>query len=546
MKIKIYKELIFLIFLSLIFNFSTINTVPVLDRDEARYAQATKQMIETGNYSSIKFQEQLRSKKPTGIYWLQSVSVNIFSADNRDKSLNKIWKYRFVSSLFSLISSIALFLIGLKIFKKKSAFLGAITLQCTLLFIIESHIAKTDAVLLTFSIISMILLCGYYNGILKKKYDFYFIIFWSSLGLSVLIKGPILLLIVLITTFFIILIKKQWQWVLKTNPLIGIIIVSLIIIPWILSTPDSEQFNFINEGLKKDFFAKLVSVQEQHGAFFGAHSVAILILFFPMSIFLLPSITLAIKSIKFNNNFFLIAWIVPNLIVLELIPTKLPHYTLPIYPALSLLVGDFIVNKGNLTLGNFKISKILNNLFYFILILLISSAVFICFKNYSSFFSFGLYITILIFSVFFSSILLSFYFNISKIFYYQILVAGFTSIMIFCYVLPRFDKLWISHNIGNIILNDNPSFNSDNIATIGFNEPSLIFTLGTKTKVLNNLSENFLKKKTYRYIIVEKKYLLEFNRIIKNNNYDYYILDEVSGFNMAKGKWVSNLIFKLK
>ena len=79
-----------------------INTVPVLDRDEARYAQATKQMIETGNYSSIKFQEQLRSKKPTGIYWLQSVSVNIFSADNRDKSLNKIWKYRFVSSLFSL------------------------------------------------------------------------------------------------------------------------------------------------------------------------------------------------------------------------------------------------------------------------------------------------------------------------------------------------------------------------------------------------------------------------------------------------------------
>ena len=88
------------------------------------------------------------------------------------------------------------------------------------------------------------------------------------MGLSVLIKGPILLLIVLITTFFIILIKKQWQWVLKTNPLIGIIIVSLIIIPWILSTPDSEQFNFINEGLKKDFFAKLVSVQEQHGAFF--------------------------------------------------------------------------------------------------------------------------------------------------------------------------------------------------------------------------------------------------------------------------------------
>ena len=63
MKIKKYKELILLIFLSLIINFSTINTYPVLDRDEARYAQSTKQMLETGNYKSIKFQEELRSKK---------------------------------------------------------------------------------------------------------------------------------------------------------------------------------------------------------------------------------------------------------------------------------------------------------------------------------------------------------------------------------------------------------------------------------------------------------------------------------------------------
>ena len=62
MKAKKYKELILLIFLSLILNFSTINNYPVLDRDEARYAQSTKQMLETGNYKSIKFQEDLEVK----------------------------------------------------------------------------------------------------------------------------------------------------------------------------------------------------------------------------------------------------------------------------------------------------------------------------------------------------------------------------------------------------------------------------------------------------------------------------------------------------
>ena len=79
MKLKKYKELLLLVFLSLIINFSTINNYPVLDRDEARYAQSTKQMIETGNYKSIKFQNTLRSKKPVGIYWLQAFTVNFFT-----------------------------------------------------------------------------------------------------------------------------------------------------------------------------------------------------------------------------------------------------------------------------------------------------------------------------------------------------------------------------------------------------------------------------------------------------------------------------------
>ena len=56
MKIRKYKALTLLILLSLIINFTTLNTFPVLDRDEARYVQSTKQMLETGEYNSIKFQ----------------------------------------------------------------------------------------------------------------------------------------------------------------------------------------------------------------------------------------------------------------------------------------------------------------------------------------------------------------------------------------------------------------------------------------------------------------------------------------------------------
>ena len=49
--------------------------MPVLDRDEARFAEATAQMLETGDFVSINFQDAPRYKKPVGIHWLQALAV---------------------------------------------------------------------------------------------------------------------------------------------------------------------------------------------------------------------------------------------------------------------------------------------------------------------------------------------------------------------------------------------------------------------------------------------------------------------------------------
>src|SRR3972149_12233264 len=49
--------------------------IPPIDRDEARFAQATKQMVESGDYVDIRFQNEVRYKKPVGIYWLQAAAV---------------------------------------------------------------------------------------------------------------------------------------------------------------------------------------------------------------------------------------------------------------------------------------------------------------------------------------------------------------------------------------------------------------------------------------------------------------------------------------
>ena len=55
-------------------------SIPPIDRDEARFAQATKQMVESGDYVDIRFQDEVRYKKPVGIYWLQAGVVKTASA----------------------------------------------------------------------------------------------------------------------------------------------------------------------------------------------------------------------------------------------------------------------------------------------------------------------------------------------------------------------------------------------------------------------------------------------------------------------------------
>src|SRR6201997_5495272 len=72
-------------------------SIPPIDRDEARFAQATKQMVESGDYIDIRFQDEVRYKKPVGIYWMQAAVVKSASSLGFPGALTTIWLYRIPS-----------------------------------------------------------------------------------------------------------------------------------------------------------------------------------------------------------------------------------------------------------------------------------------------------------------------------------------------------------------------------------------------------------------------------------------------------------------
>ena len=545
------KEIFFLLIVLFISIFSTIATLPVLDRDEARFVQSSRQMIETNNYTNIKFQEEYRSKKPIGIYWMQSFFVKntseVLKIDNKSNKINNdhIWKYRMISALSSLASIIILFYLTNKLISRDIALLASLSLAASFLFVTEAHIAKTDSVLLTCSILVMLTMAGYYFRFFDKKNVFSFFMLWLSLAMSILIKGPILLIMCVVSSVFIIVLKKDINWLKNTSPLRGFILLLTIILPTFYLLISTGQENFIQESIINDFFNKIISAQEKHSAFLGAHSLSTWLLFFPMSIFLIPTFLFVKKSFSNKKVFFFSSWILPNLLILELIPTKLPHYTLPLYPALSILVAMMLFNEKN-------IERILKNkvsLLGYLFFLIITSALIIAL-------GLGVYklgnldlkitlLTTILFLLNILSIYLLYKKKISTLFNYQIFISAILYLSIFLVYLPNMKQIWVSKRIKESLNVDYKSMDSRYIYALGYNEPSLVFAIGTNLNILKNLDKTVLKSKNLKYLILEQKYYENFIEIVQNNDIKYILIDKIKGFNSARSIPVEVNILKI-
>src|SRR3954469_348023 len=116
---------------------------PPLDRDEARFAQATAQMLESGDYVVIRFQNGPRFKKPVGIHWLQSASVRLLSSPEA----RHIWAYRVPSLLGAMLAAAACAWGAAALFGAETGLIAGALLGASLLLSTEAFIAKTDAAL---------------------------------------------------------------------------------------------------------------------------------------------------------------------------------------------------------------------------------------------------------------------------------------------------------------------------------------------------------------------------------------------------------------
>ena len=328
-----WKDWLLVLALACVVLLPGISSIPPVDRDESRYAVATTQMLDSGDYIDIRFQDQPRYLQPAGIYWLQSITAGLTGASEA----RAIGGYR-LPSFLAMLATIGMTLaLTSHAFGRRAGIVAALLLATSFAIGFEARIAKTDAVLLATITAAHFALMRIY---LQPAGSWWRpALFWAALGAGVMIKGPIIGLFIGLTLLALALWDRRLAWMKALKPLWGLPLFLAIVLPWYIAIGIHSDGQFYMDAVGQNLLGKVGESQQSHAGPPGYYAGVFSLMFWPASLFVVMAGHWAWTRRREAAVRYLIAWAVPGWLVYELIATKLPHYVMPTYPALAVLAA---------------------------------------------------------------------------------------------------------------------------------------------------------------------------------------------------------------
>ena len=350
-------------------------------------------MMARGDWIVPIFNDQLRQQKPPLLYWLMGVAYSMFGVNE--------FAGRFFSALLGIGTVVATWGITKRFFDQSTALLASLMLSSSLMFCVAARAATPDSVLIfcitmaiwffvrgsdanphSKNVSGRALAAGSSSDLpaasalpLTKSS---FIGIYLFLGLAMLAKGPVGFLLPMAVIGWYLL-QQDWlssesedsianasllrrilepfapQRFLRTlfsmRVFSGVALSLLIAAPWFVAVGVATDGEFLRRFFLEENFGRATQVLENHGGGFWYYPLAILIGFFPWSLFWGPVVIgLFINSLQTDNAHgrsarldpgvrFAIAWVVVQVVAFSLVKTKLPSYVTPCYPALAMLTA---------------------------------------------------------------------------------------------------------------------------------------------------------------------------------------------------------------
>jgi 4-amino-4-deoxy-L-arabinose transferase-like glycosyltransferase len=514
-----------------------LSTVPVIDRDEARYVQATRQMLESGDLVSIRFQDAPRNKKPAGVHWLQAASVALVS----DAAATTLWPYRVPSALGAWSAVLLTFGFARRRLGDGPAVLASAGLAGSLALAAEAHQAKTDAVLLAAVALTQFALARAYLAWRGPAEPVpgprNWLAFWGGLGVAFLLKGPVGPGVTALTVLALVALHREARWLLALRPLPGVLVTLAVALPWSLAVSLGEGGEFFREAATRDWLPKLLSGQESHGAPPGYYALTLLVTLWPASLLLLPALLAAWRDRADPLVAFALAWALPAWALLEVVPTKLPHYVLPLFPALVLLVGRVLGKpagpRATRAVAAYVVLWLLATLAVASVLLVLPLLLGLGLPAWAV----GLVLVLVLAGV--AAALAAMTGGWGRAL--ALGLAGTPVLVPWLAVayLPRLTPAWTSHALVQAIARVG-AFRAQDIAVAGYGEPSLVFLAGTRVRLTDpREAARHLAAGPGRLAVVSERRQAAFEQSLAETGVAARPVGTVRGFNYSRGRWAT-------
>jgi 4-amino-4-deoxy-L-arabinose transferase-like glycosyltransferase len=335
------------------------------DRDEPRNAGCAAEMLARGDWVVPVFNAELRAHKPVLLYWLIMSAYSVFGVTE--------FAARFWSAMLGVGTALATYQLGRRLFSPAVGLWAGVIVATSLMFDVAGRAATPDSALIFFSTAALAVFVltgldpqqGYFPASRAAVFGIY-----GLMGMAVLAKGPVGVVLPTAVIGMSLLIlrlpesasaeprSRQARWLawlrpfgprhfLDTcramQPLIAIAAVSLVAVPWYVWVGMRTGGEFLRVFFLDHHLSRATSPMEGHHGSVLFYAGAILVGFFPWSVFAIPAAVEWRASLKRRTErtgaVFAACWAGVFIGIFSLAQTKLPSYVTPCYPALAILTA---------------------------------------------------------------------------------------------------------------------------------------------------------------------------------------------------------------
>jgi 4-amino-4-deoxy-L-arabinose transferase-like glycosyltransferase len=518
--------------------------IPPIDRDEPHFAQKAKQMLETGDYVDLRFQDEAHYTKPVGMYWLQAATVKTAETFGVPDARLTIWLYRLPSLFGAAGAVLATYWCALAFVGRRSAALAALMMAGSILLGAEARLARADAMLLFTVVAAMSVLARAYlfsrdDKIARPGWAL-LTVFWTALAAGILVKGLVIVMIVGLTGLTLSIIDRSLRWIQALRPLYGVVWLGVLVLPWFIAIYARTGNAFLLDSVVHDTLGKIANSQESHGGPPGYYLVLFFATFFPGCILAglaAPAVWAKRREAPVR---FLLAWLAPSWLVFELSVTKLPHYVMPLYPAIAILTAGAVEAKL-LYRRRWLKSQVI---WWFLAPVLLSitavaGAIAIDRNLVLSawpFFAAAIVCGFLAWQLYDDE-------GAERALMRATAATVLLSIGIYSMILPRLGPLFPSVALAGVLRESGCTHPV--AASAGYGEPSLVFLAGTETRFTDaSAAADFLHEGDCRFAFIETRQEPAFAQRAEAIGLHYEPGPRVEAFNFSKGQPITIAVFR--